>query len=76
VDNILGKTKYKNPVFLPAKTSEFNDIVETQSDIIDGFYVNNKAVETRIDRFIYRNGKVLTKIYRYNRLCMIQIANA
>ena len=58
------------------KTSVFDGVVETTSDIKVGFYINDREVETKIDRFIYNSGKVLTKVYCDNRLCMIQIAKS
>ena len=58
------------------KASVFDGIVETTSDIKGGFYINDREVETKIDRFFYSSGKVLTKVYRNNRLCMNQMAKS
>ena len=74
MDNILNGFILKKSALVTLKTNEFNVIIDIKSDIIPGCYINNKEVETRRDRFIYRNGKILTKVYRNNRLCMIQMA--
>ena len=52
-----------------------DDIISAKSETMPGCYVNNKEVETKMERFIYRNGKILTKVYRGNHLCMIKMAN-
>ncbi|MCL2816373.1 MAG: hypothetical protein FWD23_17400 [Oscillospiraceae bacterium] len=73
MDNILNGCIVKKSAPTASK-AESNDIVEIKSDIIPGLYINDREVETRRDRFFYKNGKVLTKVYRNERLCMIQIA--
>jgi len=54
-----------------------SNIIAVKSDIISGgYFVNDKQVETKTERFIYNNKKILTKVYHNNRLCMIQVAKA
>jgi len=76
MDNILNGFILKKSAFISPKAQILDDIVDIKSDIISGFYINNKEVETRRDRFIYRNGKILTKVYRNSRLCMIEMVKA
>ena len=52
---------------------EYDDAEMVNSDFISGCFINDKEVETRADRFIYKSGKVLTKVYQNNHLCMINM---
>ena len=54
--------------------SEHDDAMMIKSDFITGCFINDREVETRIDRFIHKSGKVLTKVYQNNHLLMINIA--
>ena len=79
MDKVLENFNIKKAAFATYKANELNDINDiaaTKSEIKGGYYVNDKEIETKIDRIIYRNGKVLTKVYHNNRLCMITMANA
>jgi hypothetical protein len=54
----------------------FGEIAKLKSDVKHGFYINDKEVETKVEHVLYDNGKVLTKVYRNSRLCMVKAANS
>jgi hypothetical protein len=74
MNNVLVKTNFKKMAFTKTKPIKRDDIFEIKSDMMGGIYVNDKEIELRRDRFFCSDGKVLTKIYQNNRLCMIQMA--
>ena len=76
MENILNRFIFNKTSSISSKANRLDDVVEIKSEIMAGYYVNDKEVETKIDRFIYRSGKVLTKVYRHNHLCMIQMVKA
>jgi len=69
--SILKYPKIKKAASIISKERGSEGIVRMTIDITGGSYLNGREIETRKDRFIYNDGKVLTKIYRNNRLCMI-----
>ena len=72
----LKRQSLKKASFTAPVTSEFDDMASTESYIIPGCCVNDKKVETRVDRYVYRNGNVLSKVYQNDHLRMIRIAKA
>ena len=58
------------------KISEIYDIAAKEIYEIDDCYINNKGTKTRVDRFIYKNGNVLSKVYQNNHLRMVSITKA
>ena len=54
--------------------NEYDDATMIKSDFVSGFFINNKEVETRIDRVIYKSGKVLTEVYQNNHLRVTNMA--
>ena len=52
------------------------DLLAVESDKIAGYFVNAKEIEMRVDRYIYKNGSILSKVFRNNRLCMVNMVKS
>lgn len=62
--------------FVIVKSEKIEDIAEVKVKFIAGNLINNREVETKIEDTYYKNGRILSKHYINNRLCMISMSKS